>query len=110
MYGSLTQGQKNHLLLKGATFQQTVVTEPNYLLYDGPFVAFVEVKEGQGRCIEGELYEVTEEILTKLDALGKSDFERKSVKIKNFEGEVYGYTFRGGVSQYLDCGTSWPRE
>ncbi len=110
VYGSLKRGQKLHRLLKEATFQKTVETEPNYLLYDGLGVYFVEVKDGEGRCIEGELYEVTQEILEKLDRLGKDKFHRQTVKIKNFEDEVYGYTFRGGVSQYLDCGTSWPRE
>ena len=113
-YGSLERGYKHHRLLveAEAEYLRKVRTEPNYLLYDsGPFACLTETPEGHGRCIEGELFRVPITLIDELDQADKS-FERKVARIRKFEADkpVYIYVYKWSVSQYLDCGTSWPRE
>jgi gamma-glutamylcyclotransferase (GGCT)/AIG2-like uncharacterized protein YtfP len=114
VYGSLKRGYKHHRMLvrANAEYLRKARTEPNYLLYDcGPFACLIETPEGQGRCIEGELFKVPITMIDELDQADKN-FERKPAKVLKFNEDkpVYIYVYKWSVSQFLDCGTSWPRE
>jgi gamma-glutamylcyclotransferase (GGCT)/AIG2-like uncharacterized protein YtfP len=114
VYGSLKRGYKHHKMLvrANAVFKTKIKTAPHYLLYDsGPFPCLTETPQCEGRCIEGELYQVP---LVVIDELDQADnrFERKEAKLNRIitDKPVYVYVYKWSVSQFLDCGTSWPRE
>ena len=110
VYGGLKRGFKQNKFLGDGAFLRKVKTEPNYLLYDcGPFACLTETSEGEGRCIEGELFQVSIHVIDELDEADKR-FERKQIKIHKCDQYVYGYVYQRSVSQFLDCGISWPRE
>jgi len=68
VYGTLRKGFYNHRLLENATFSDTG-SAYGVRLYDvGPFPAVLPTSDGKG-AVHGELYEVDDETLTRLDRL-----------------------------------------
>ena len=79
VYGSLLNGLGNHYILGNSTFLGRGVTDyPEYRMVSlGLFPGVIHTDRAQGEtyCIEGELYEVTEAVLERLDYLeGHPDF------------------------------------
>jgi gamma-glutamylcyclotransferase (GGCT)/AIG2-like uncharacterized protein YtfP len=80
VYGSLLSGEHNHGLLGGATFRGIASTWPHFRLYDlGSFPGVVE--HHKGRVIVGEVYEVDDATLARLDRLEGHPrmYERRTV-------------------------------
>lgn len=68
VYGTLLSGMGNHRLLSGATFLGKAKTPPKFMMIDvGYFPGVIEYDEGVP--IVGEVYEVTDEQLRRLDML-----------------------------------------
>lgn len=93
-YGTLKKGDYNHYLLKNADYLGEATTDPQFtMLHLGGFPGIV----GKGNTpIHGEVYEVDEPTLKRLDRLeGHPDFyERVPLKVNIAEGatlEVEGY-------------------
>jgi gamma-glutamylaminecyclotransferase len=109
VYGGLKKGFPQNKLLKNSSYLRKVKTAPNYLLYDcGRFACLTDAGEGKGRSIEGELFQVSILVIDELDMMDDR-FERKPISvIKN--DKVHAYFYQRSVSQFLDCGTSWPRD
>jgi gamma-glutamylaminecyclotransferase len=76
VYGSLLAGEPNHRALEGARFVGVAQTEPRYSLHDlGAYPALVA--DGT-HAIVGELYDVDDEVLARLDRLeGHPEFYRR---------------------------------
>lgn len=112
VYGSLKKGYKHHAMLgKDSDFVGYVETEPHYLLYDtGPYPGMIQVQDGEGRAIEGELYRVKPAQMLKLDARVPHQFKKKEVKIQGMTDKIITHVWDYSVDKFLDCGTSWPRE
>jgi gamma-glutamylaminecyclotransferase len=67
VYGSLRRGQGNHAVIQAGTFVGEARTLPRFTLYNlGPFPALVS--DGN-TAVVGELYEVDEQTLGRLDRL-----------------------------------------
>lgn len=119
VYGSCKKGYKNHKFLEGFKFIDKAETEANYLLYDtGPLPVMIQVAVGEGRCIKGEVYQVSESFLNSFDKRfcdGNTQvssywlYDRKKIAVKGFKQPVYSYIYKYGVDRFLDCGQSWPR-
>jgi gamma-glutamylaminecyclotransferase len=77
VYGSLRHGESNHRVLEGATRIGAARTTARFTLYDlGPFPGMVDAGAG---VTEGEIYEVDDETLARLDALeGHPSFYRRT--------------------------------
>ena len=76
VYGSLLSGLHNHRLLDDAVFIRAASTGPGFRLFDlGPHPGAVLAggaqpsDSGSGYAIHGEVYDVSEAILARLDAL-----------------------------------------
>jgi len=68
VYGSLLRGLGNHRLLSDSTFLGEAATKPYFLMVDlGYFPGLIE--DIDGVSIKGEVYEVSDEILHRLDML-----------------------------------------
>jgi gamma-glutamylcyclotransferase (GGCT)/AIG2-like uncharacterized protein YtfP len=65
VYGSLKRGFRHHDLLGGAPFEGDARTAPGFsLVLQGEYPALV--RSGTA-CVHGEIYRVTEELMTELD-------------------------------------------
>jgi gamma-glutamylcyclotransferase (GGCT)/AIG2-like uncharacterized protein YtfP len=99
VYGSLLSGLGNHRLLEGSTLVGNTVTPPEFTMLDlGAFPGVIHVVEG-GTPIMGEVYEVTDETLNRLDRLeGYNSFEPthglyNRMEIPTEFGEAFIYTY-----------------
>jgi gamma-glutamylcyclotransferase (GGCT)/AIG2-like uncharacterized protein YtfP len=96
VYGTLRRGEPNHQELGGARFIARVRTAPVYELVDlGHFPALVE---GGTTAVQGELYEVDEHWVDRLDAFEEAPelYDRKHVRL---EGDtVLAYVMRRDVA------------
>ncbi len=81
VYGSLLGGERNHRVLEGARFVGEARTAPSFSLHDlGSYPAMVA--DGS-HAIVGELYEVDELTLARLDSLEghPSYYERHTITL-----------------------------
>jgi len=88
VYGSLKRGLWNHSYLSGATFLGETRTLSREFRMEslGSFPAVYKVQRGGERYgIQGELYEVTNKVLEKLDILENNGrfYNRELVKLAN---------------------------
>ena len=67
VYGTLKKGFHNAFYLEDARFLGEFVTEPVYSMYD--FGGYPAVTEIGKTAIEGEVYDISEELLTSIDLL-----------------------------------------
>jgi gamma-glutamylaminecyclotransferase len=97
VYGTLRQGERNHAELSGARFVREASTHPRYQLVDmGGFPALLE---GGTTAVRGELYEVEEHFLPRLDRFEDVPtlYERKPVSIPG--ASALGYVMRREVAR-----------
>jgi len=110
VYGTLKRGQRNHHFLNNQKFLGDAQTEPRYRLYDaGRHPALVDDPQN-GIAVQGEVWQVSEETLQKLDEYeGMPDyFSRKSIHLQGWDTSVQAYFFNGDVTNLKDCGDCWP--
>jgi gamma-glutamylcyclotransferase (GGCT)/AIG2-like uncharacterized protein YtfP len=112
VYGSLKRGHYNHALLAAARFVCDAKTAPEYRLFDaGYYPAMVE--DRAGISIQGEVFEVDDPMLARLDRLeGHPDYYRRErIEVEGFDRPVWGYLFTRETEGLRDCGASWePKE
>lgn len=112
-YGTLKKNFHNHHFLENQKFLGKASTIGNkFELYDnGFFPMVVEVKNGQN--IEGELYEVDNRCLKRLDYLEgvPHHYDRKIIKVKkenNEEEKAIIYIYQRDTKNLIKYrGTSW---
>src|SRR3954464_9788743 len=127
VYGTLKKGYGNNRLLTNAEFVGNFATEPNYRIFcNGSFPYLIQVGEGSGVSVEGEIYKVSDQELARCDRLeGHPEmYERKPVaikyEIKNDElvkttlpsivGKIEAYIYPHDVSRCRRCNTCWPTD
>lgn len=108
VYGTLLRGQSNHILLESATYLGRTKTSAGYSMFAGNHYPAV-IHEGFAE-IHGEVYEVTAEQLTRLDALeGYPDYYgRESVELANGMTALL-YLMSPERMQGLVANASWSR-
>ena len=95
VYGTLLRGEPNHRMMKGARFVRRARTEPRFTLIDlGPFPALLE---GGETPVSGEVYEVSEEHLARLDLFEGVPRLYRRIALRLDGG--------GGVDGYVQGGT-----
>jgi gamma-glutamylaminecyclotransferase len=112
VYGTLKRGQRNNEMLFGQQFLGPAQTLPHYRLYDcGRHPALVDNPEN-GVAVRGEVWQVSEETLHKLDEYeGVPDyFSRRPISLQGWDSPVEAYFFNGDVTHLKDCGDDWPPE
>lgn len=99
VYGSLLSGLGNHGLLTGSAFIGKAITPPEFTMLDlGAFPGVVHTIEG-GSTVIGEVYEVDDMTLRRLDHLeGYDSDDPKSglynrMQIPTEFGEAFIYTY-----------------
>lgn len=90
VYGTLKDGKGNAVLLRGADFVGRGMTIKPYTMFDtGGFP--VVFQEQPNANVQGEVYDVSDEILARLDRLeGHPDFfERREIEVDIGDTGVY---------------------
>ena len=112
VYGTLKRGGSNHGCMTGQRFIGMALTEPRYRLFDlGGYPGMV-LNETAGLAIEGEVWEVDEAGLRRLDELEDvegGEYARERIALQPpFDGQdVQGYLYLRPVASFRDCGSRW---
>lgn len=111
VYGTLKRGQPRHRFLAGQKFLGTARTLPLYRLFNlGDYPGLVE--RGDGRSIEGEIWEVDSDCLAILDAVEGCDkglYRRANIQLVSPHDQitVFSYFYEKAIDGKADCGTRW---
>jgi gamma-glutamylcyclotransferase (GGCT)/AIG2-like uncharacterized protein YtfP len=108
VYGTLKRGHLRAPVLAQQTFIEEVKTLPQYKLFDlGDFPGLMQVENGN--AIIGELYEVDETCLKRLDRIEGHPtlYKRDNINLANGE-EAVAYFWQGNPGK--DIGDSWDGE
>ena len=108
VYGTLKRGKVRHQHMKGATFLREARTAAKYALYQSPGVNYPCLVEDdtQGVSIEGELWEVPDDCLARLDVVeGVPDwFQRRVISLEDGqEAQAYFVTKKPEDAVRLGC-------
>lgn len=112
VYGTLKRGGDNHGWIEQQQFVAEARTLPHYRLYDlGGYPGMVRVPQ-LGLSIEGEVWEVDEAGLAKLDVLEDTEggeYERVLVPLQDAfaDQHVEGYLYRRSIEDRRDVGSCW---
>ena len=113
IYGTLKRGDCRAPLLADAAYLGQAVTTPRYKLYThGPYPALVEAAAiGQpGLAIHGELYEVDDATLARLDeeeGVDEGLYERRDIALHDGGVGVQAYFYLRPVDGMTDCEERW---
>lgn len=82
VYGTLKRGIQNHHLLQGADYVGEAYTIECYKMFNVGFPIIRETEQ-DGHAVYGEVYDVSDEILAKLDKLENNGvmYDRKIIQI-----------------------------
>ena len=111
VYGTLKRGQPRHRFLSGQNFIAAARTSPHYRLYHlGDYPGLVERVDGVS--IEGELWDVDDACLTRLDRFEGCDvglYRRGSIQLARPHDEVSAmtYFYLKDIEGCPECGTCW---
>ena len=94
VYGSLKRGFGNHRLLETSKFMGNATTEPSFVMIS--LGGFPGIVRGGETPISGEIFEVSDEVLARLDRLEGHPtwYERQDITVTLTDGsttEVEGY-------------------
>jgi gamma-glutamylcyclotransferase (GGCT)/AIG2-like uncharacterized protein YtfP len=111
VYGTLKRGIHNHRLLEKSQFIGEAFTVEKFRMYNVGFPIIHESDHPDAKSVFGEVYDVDDETLARLDSLeaeGKM-YDRKAVTVYLTSGPP-GYTggvFDGGVHCYIGNPEYW---
>jgi len=112
VYGTLKRGLSNSHYLSGQRFISEACTQPNFRLVDcGGYPGMFAVSEN-GLSIVGEIWEVADECLARLDLLEDTvggEYERVLIPLlPPYENaSIQGYLFKRDISRYRVIGDNW---
>jgi gamma-glutamylcyclotransferase (GGCT)/AIG2-like uncharacterized protein YtfP len=111
VYGTLKRGDFRHHLLVGQEFVGLARTLPRYLLFNvGKYPAMVH--SGDGRTIEGELWNVDDACVQRLDREEGCEtnlYQRERIELAPPHEAIVaaGYLYQRSVQGLPDCGVRW---
>lgn len=119
VYGTLLRDQPQHRLIAAQTFLCKAKTQPAFrmmLIRDQPFSypALVRLPRPELHAtpisILGEVYEVDDACLAKLDAyegVSQGLYLRQTIALVDQDRPAIGYVYQLSVAGCVDCGPSW---
>lgn len=112
VYGTLKRGLSNSHYLSGQRFIAEARTQPNFRMVDcGGYPGMYPVTEN-GHSIAGEIWEVSDECLARLDLLEDTaggEYERVLIPLlpPHDHTTIQGYLFKRDPSRYRVIGDNW---
>ena len=111
VYGTLMRGECRHSVLRGQQFVSAASTEPRYrLLMVDDYPGLVDAPEGKGVSIVGELWQVDQQHLQRLDAVECVDdglYERQKVQLLEPSGSADAWFYLQNTTMLEDLGNDW---
>ena len=100
VYGTLMKGQPANYLLNDAGYMGKFKLS-DFAMYN--LGAYPGIKACAGESVVGEVYEVSDEMLTAMDSYEGSQYDRKVVTVCNSESKlnVFAYVYNGNISGNL---------
>lgn len=111
VYGTLKRAYGRNHFLSAQKFVSEAVTNPQYRLFNcGDYPALV--RDSDGRCIEGELWEIDSSCLAVLDeveGVPQNLYRREPISLRfpADAGDVFAYFYQRSVHGLPDCGERW---
>jgi gamma-glutamylcyclotransferase (GGCT)/AIG2-like uncharacterized protein YtfP len=105
VYGTLMRGGVRHRVLADQRFLGDARTQPRYALYDlGAYPGLVH-SESDGRAIHGELYEIDDGLIVRLDRIegAPSLFRLEPILIESYSDSVLAYFYQGDIDGFSLC-------
>jgi gamma-glutamylcyclotransferase (GGCT)/AIG2-like uncharacterized protein YtfP len=99
------RGGVRHRVLAEQRFLGEARTHPQYALYDlGAYPGLVHA-ESEGRAIPGELYEIDDGLIARLDRIEGAPnlFRLQPIRIEGHPGSVFAYFYQGGIDGMSRC-------
>lgn len=93
-YGTLKRGRTNNYILGSSEFLGVYLTESSFTMYDGRGFPYV-IPEGSS-IISGELYEVSDKILERLDWLegvNANHYKRIEIEVSSLTDKVMAWIY-----------------
>ena len=111
IYGTLKRGYPAHDLMIGAEFLGEALTEPSFQLYSEGWYPMM-VTDPTGIAIEGEVWEVPENMVQKLDHYEGSEYQRVAIQLQSLHAEklAVAYLYKGRVTGRKAIGPRWENE
>lgn len=106
VYGSLREGLGNHRIIADATFLGEITTTPTYSLFS--LGGFPGLKRTGSTAVVMEVYEVSDEVLTRVNRLEGYDPDREvnnfydRFEIETIYGTAYCYEYVPGVEALVE--------
>lgn len=116
VYGTLKKGQSRASFLNDSLYLGEAKTRSLYRLFSVSemYPALAEATQSQvclpGLEVEGEVYEVTPDVVRRLDVVEGIDvglYERRLVHLLDFEGAIETYFWSGSLDGLTDIGSHW---
>lgn len=116
VYGTLKKGQSRASFLNDSPYLGEAKTLPLYHLYsvNEMYPALVEATQSNvcltGLEVEGEIYEITQYVLGRLDVVegvGFGLYKRRPIELIEDYGEVESYFWGGDLDGLFDIGCRW---
>ncbi len=112
VYGTLKRGLSNSRYLSGQRFIAEARTQPNFRMVDCGGYPGMYTATGNGLSIAGEIWEVTDECLARLDLLediAGGEYERVLIPLlpPHDVSPVQGYLFKRDPSRFRQVGDNW---
>lgn len=97
-YGTLKRGQCRNHVVASHTFCGEATTKPNYRLYTQGSYPCLKKVEGLGESIPGEVWEIDEECLKKLDRIEGHPtlYKRETIELNEFDS-IVAYFYQPSV-------------
>jgi gamma-glutamylaminecyclotransferase len=110
VYGTLLSGCSNHEYLAGQRFISTAETVARFRMFDlGGYPGLIE-DAVDGLSIQGEVWEVNDACLARLDrleGLDEGEYTRIPLPLMPHGDTVDGYLYLRPTTRYTEVGTSW---
>ena len=108
VYGTLkSDGRANHFMQSGQLLGEAV-TEPSFQLYSAGWFPIMK-SVSDGIAIEGELWELPENVISRIDSYEGSGFRKNIIKLQEpYRGKtVLAYLYKDSVGDLPEIGHKW---
>ena len=113
LYGTLKRGHRRHGLLGKSCLRQPIASAPGYTLVDAGGYPGMIPAPSPGHLVEGEVFLVDAETLTRLDAyedLASGEYSRDIIRVIAADGQahpVHAYIYQWPTDGLPDIGSTW---
>lgn len=106
VYGTLKRGGRLNAALEGQKFVKEITTNAEFTLYNTGW--YPAMCTGGSTAIKGELWEINEALVPRLDSIeGHPElFKRSEIELED-GSKATAYVYNRGTERFTACGDEW---